>query len=174
MEIKIENLTLRKMVHADIELVRRYRNDNQNNKFLINKKYISREQQEKWFASIDWRKELYWLIEFDEEKRGLIYINNWNKITNSAETNIFIFNKIDSGSPNFIKSLYLITDYCFNQLKITTLFSKIHQDNLAALEVDLFLGFEKYAKRNKLFFLKCTKTSFLKNSARVNSLFFNT
>ncbi|MCO5233280.1 MAG: GNAT family N-acetyltransferase [Chitinophagales bacterium] len=172
MEVETNGLTLRRMNYHDIEMTRQHRNNSQVNKFLINKKYISRKQQELWFNSINWNKDYYWIIKFNEKENGLIYIKNWDENLNEAETNIFLFHEEDKGNPQIIRAIWLIAFLCFEIFKIKKLLSKTDSKNISAIEIDNFIGFHQYKSENNLIFSICNKDSFNKNKEKILNKFF--
>lgn len=173
MKIEINDLILRKLEITDIELVRKFRNEERISKHLISQSYISKSEQINWFKSIDWKISYYWMIIFDNKERGIIYINNYNKDKKSIETNIFIFQEEDKGDPEFIRSLWIISYICFNNLDFKILQSKIQVENLPAIEIDKFFGFKVVNENKELIFLECSKIDFTKNSKKIINLFFN-
>ena len=84
-EVKLTRLTL-----ADIELVRKWRNSSfVNSKMLLSKK-ITKEEQLNWFQKIDNAFNYYFIIEFEQEKVGLISAKNFNPDFGFGEGGIFI------------------------------------------------------------------------------------
>lgn len=172
MEISVGELTLRKLQYSDIELVRQSRNSEWTAQFLVQKDIITKEEQVNWFLSIDWDTEYYWIFEFDNERKGLIYISYWNKNEQSAQTNIFIFHQEDSGHPNFVRAMWVASYLCFNFLHIKTLLSIVHKDNHSATELDKFFGFKVEMTKGDFIHLSCNKNDFMNKSESVKSIFF--
>ena len=86
-------IVLRRLTAADIELVRRWRNDATVNQYMEYREYITAEMQKKWFHSINNDNNLFYVIEYKGEKIGLIstFAIDWNK--RQAECGIFVWAK---------------------------------------------------------------------------------
>src|ERR1041385_8348137 len=94
MIIKGFGISLHRLQHDDIELVRQKRNAPNVSSFMEYREEITPEMQEKWFQSINNEKNNYFLIEYNGEKIGLIYAAeiDWEKMI-TGNSGIFIWDE---------------------------------------------------------------------------------
>lgn len=93
MIIEQYGIRLKRLTHGDIELVRQWRNHPDIRKTMAYRKYITRDMQEKWFASIDNALNYYFLIEYKGRDIGVINTKNINLDEMYGEGGIFIWEK---------------------------------------------------------------------------------
>ena len=65
------NISFRRLTIDDIELVRNWRNSQQINQYMAFRDYITPEMQVAWFHSINNMNNLYFIIEYKNEKVGV-------------------------------------------------------------------------------------------------------
>ncbi|MCO5249483.1 MAG: GNAT family N-acetyltransferase [Chitinophagales bacterium] len=172
MKIINKDLTLRQLTIGDIELVRQRRNDRSLSKYFVTRDYITYQHQIEWFKDFDWENGYYWIIEFDGVSKGSFFVNKFDKTNRSLYTNVLIFDERDSGSPQFIRASWLITYLCFERLNIKFLTSKIHKENISAIQNDEYLGFKITGEEENYLLLRCNKESFDKRRVAFRNLFF--
>ncbi|MBC8321077.1 MAG: GNAT family N-acetyltransferase [Bacteroidetes bacterium] len=166
------NIVFRRLVHEDIELVRNWRNSSQVSQFMEYRDYITPEMQEKWFKSVNNNHNLYFVIEYKNEKIGLIngkYID-WEK--RSMETGIFIWDKkyLNTHIP-------LLAVLIFGELGIMTFgltaYAHILKTNHRAKRYNRLLGFRlcegQEDVENQLYVM--TKESYFKKAKFIRGAF---
>jgi hypothetical protein len=84
-------IMLKRITADDIELVRRWRNSDCVSKHMHFRGIISKEQQKRWFRSIDNINNFYYLIYYKEEPIGLYNDKNINWDERTSETGLFIW-----------------------------------------------------------------------------------
>jgi len=90
MKLKKYGITLSRLQLEDIELVRNWRNSKTVRDNMEFREYITPEMQKKWFHSINNINNLFFIIEYNNEKIGLLNDKNidWEKRT--SESGIFL------------------------------------------------------------------------------------
>ena len=72
-------VTLRRLSHDRIEMVRNWRNDPKISQYMLTQDYISPEMQEKWFQKVSQSEtEFYFIVEYQNKPIGLICIRGIN------------------------------------------------------------------------------------------------
>ena len=172
MEIKYGNLILRTLTENDLEKVRTARNHNWVNNFLMDRQHISKEMQVKWFKQIQWESQHYWIMSSKQNDIGIIYLSNWQIDTQSANSNLFLFEEHWSGHPDLIRAVWLITFLCFYGISCEKLTSTVNNGNTNALEIDKYIGFSLLDTHSDFLQSVCTRDSFYRNSQAILKLFF--
>ena len=93
MIIRKGNIVFRRLVHSDIELVRNHRNSHDVSQFMEYREHITSEMQESWYQSINNTSNLYFILEYNGEKIGLINGKEIDWENKAMETGIFIWDK---------------------------------------------------------------------------------
>jgi len=144
MSFKIERygVVLRRLVEADIELVRQWRNDAAINQYMEYREHITAEMQQKWFRSIDNDQNLFYVIIYKGEKIGLIstFAIDWNK--GAAECGIFIWAKAYWQGVVPVFAVLAMLDINFLVLGLESFFVKIHDNNFRAKVYNKALGYK--------------------------------
>lgn len=135
-------IVLVRLQHHDIEMVRQHRNSSAISQYMEFRKEISKEEQEKWFASIDNKFNNYFLINYKGDQIGLIYgadIDWGNKTTGNG--GIFIWNEkvLETQAP--LAASLLLTEISFLLGQERT-YIKVMRDNPRAISYNLNLGYE--------------------------------
>lgn len=127
--------------HEHIELVRTMRNADHVKRYMEFRDEITKEMQEKWFASVNNREHNYFIIEVKNEMIGLIYGSqiDWkNGVTGNG--GIFLWNENYIGSAvSMTASLVLLEINFLLGMKHT--FVKILKENERARQFNLSLGY---------------------------------
>ncbi len=152
----------------DIELVREHRNSHAINQYMEFRKEISKEEQGKWFASIDNKSNNYFLINHKGQQIGLIYGAdiNWEK-KETGNGGIFIWKEemLETHAP--LAASLLLTEISF-LLGMERTYIKVLRDNARAIAYNQNLGYEilpgqedvenqKYVLTKENYFLKASR-----------------
>lgn len=172
MIIKKGNIVFRRLVHEDIELVRNHRNSHDVSQFMEYREHITPEMQERWFKSINNNYNLFFVIEYRDQKIGLINGKDidWDK--KSMETGIFIWDKkyLNTHIP-------LLAVLIFGELGVHTFglkaYAHILKTNHRAKRYNKLLGFVlcdgQEDVNNQLYVM--TKDTYLKKSKFIRGAF---
>ena len=142
----LDSILIRQLREDDIELLRTWRNDTENTKFLRNVGYITKEMQSKWYRGyLDNEHDLVFAIEdVGELKRviGSLSLYNWDKEANTCEIGkIQIGDSAAHGRGIGRKSLVMAMKIAFQKLGITKILASVHPDNVQAYHNDMQVGF---------------------------------
>lgn len=167
------NIVFRRLIHDDIELVRKWRNSSQVSQFMEYRDYITPEMQEKWFQSVNNSNNLYFIIEYKSEKIGLINGKDidWDKKTMEVGVFIAIEKYLNTEIP-------LLAVLVFGELGVVTFeltaYAHILKTNDRAIRYNKFIGFElcdgQEGAENQLYLM--TKKSYMKKARLIRAAFF--
>ena len=121
-------------------MVRNWRNSDEVKRYALTQEYITKEQQEAWFASLASKEDEYFIIQIQEEKVGLIW---FNKRDEAIETGFYIYDASKQNSLTPYKIVTLFHAYLFNKKGFEKLTCKIMHDNPRAMRFNLSLGYKE-------------------------------
>lgn len=143
---KLDNITIRPLEEKDIELLRIWRNDQDNSKFLRNIGYITEEMQKQWYESyLKNESDIVFAIEETKELNrvvGSLSLYDINKDESTCE-----IGKIQIGDPAAHgkgigrKTLVMAMKVAFQKLGIEKIVASVHPDNIQAYKNDMKIGF---------------------------------
>ncbi len=125
-----------------LEAVREWRNSASVSKMMEYRDLITAEQQKTWFNTINWRKNLYWVIEVNNEPAGLSHLKKIDWHNQTAESGIFIGNPSFRGTPFPVFAVLTVMEFAFELLSLKKLKAKIFNGNEVALAFNKKLGYE--------------------------------
>jgi UDP-4-amino-4,6-dideoxy-N-acetyl-beta-L-altrosamine N-acetyltransferase len=175
MKWKRYGITLSRIKEEEIELVRHWRNDPKVSKYMIYRGHITPEQQIKWFHSINNNSNSYYIIEYKNEKIGLI--NNKNIVTKdkSSEAGIFIWNESYDFAP--LLASVLLCEIGFYIMKGGDSYAKVLKKNKRAIEYNKIIGYDviENKPRSRYLRIKLTKENFISRTEKLrNTIMINT
>lgn len=151
MELSGLGITLRRLRREDIELVRQHRNSPEIQKRMEFRDEITREQQEKWFASIDNDNNFYFLIDWHGEAVGMIYGSkmDWN-LRETGNGGIFIWEQsvLETNVP--MLAALLLSDFSFI-INLRRIHAYILSDNARAIAFNTGLGYQLQPGQESLY-----------------------
>jgi RimJ/RimL family protein N-acetyltransferase len=167
-------VTLVRLQHQDIELLRQHRNSNAISQFMALRTKISKQQQEKWFKGIDNKFNNYFLIHYDDKAIGLIYGAdiNWEK-KETGNGGVFIWEEgaFETHAP--LGASMLLTEVSF-LLGMERTYIKVLSTNLRAIAYNQNLGYQILSQQeeviNQKYFLD--KENYYRKAERFRRLFF--
>jgi len=168
MIIEKNNFRFIRLKKEDIELVRKHRSSSDIQQFMEFRDEITPEMQEEWFNTINNNSNLYFIIEFEGKKIGLINGKNidWDEMT--MEAGVFYWDKNVYNTP-----LPIIASLIFGELGVVAgglkTCAHILKDNERAIRFNKMMGFRicegQENVKNQLYSLN--KTDFLKKSGKL-------
>ncbi len=173
MIIKRYDIKFTSLKEEDIELVRKWRNDPIVYEFMEFRDHITSEMQKEWFEKIDNDTNMYFVIEYEGKKIGLINGKNMNWKERSMEGGIFIWD------PDYLNTQVPITcSMIMAELGVIIggikTYAHILKDNERAIRYNRMVGFELAEGQddveNQLYVM--TKESYLKNSHKLRRAFY--
>ena len=172
MRISKYGISLIRLIEADFELVRKWRNDDEIRKFMNFRDYITKEMQLKWFESINTSDNFYYVIQYEGEKIGLVNDKNidWNE--KIAEGGLFIWDKRYINSTIPMKISLLMLELAYTLLGWNKTIVKVRKDNPRALKYNESLGYivVEHNENSDYYKMELEKTRFFENFQKINRL----
>jgi len=167
------NLRFIKLKEEDIELVRRWRNSPTIAQFMEFREYITPEQQLAWFRSINNKYNLYFIIEYDFRKVGLINGKEIDWPANTMEVGVFFWEESLYSTP-----LPALASLVFSEVGVVygglTATAHILRDNHRAIRYNREMGFELCEGQDNVENQKyiLTRERYLAKGKRLRKAFF--
>jgi RimJ/RimL family protein N-acetyltransferase len=156
----------------EMELVRNWRNDPKISQYMFFKDYITPEMQLEWFYQINNDYNYYWIIEYNNDKIGLVNIKNIEKEKKCGEGGIFIYEDRYLNSDVSIRATFCHNDFLFEELKLDYIYGQIVPDNKRAVQFNKIQGaIIENSKDGKYLFATITKENYFKQRNRYARLF---
>lgn len=134
-------VTLRRLTHDKIEMLRQWRNDPKIQQYMFYRDYITPEMQERWFAKMDKKCNFYFIIEYEGKEVGCVNIKDINWETKTGEPGIFIYDDEYLNGDVSIRASFVLTDFVFITLGLVLLKGHILPDNKRAVRFNKALGY---------------------------------
>lgn len=166
--ISLGSMSLVRLNSNDLEKVRVWRNSEHVVKTMIYKKNISKEEQVKWFYSLNENSEYYYIINYKKFPVGLANIKNLTK--EYPEAGVFIGEKEFDGLGLAFAAVYLLNSFAFKKLNIEKLYATILNNNLAAIKFNKSLGYKVKEEGVETGFYELTKEDFFNNENKIFNL----
>jgi UDP-4-amino-4,6-dideoxy-N-acetyl-beta-L-altrosamine N-acetyltransferase len=165
-------IRLTRLTETDLELVRKWRNDEEIKKFMNFREYITLEMQQKWYESINNQDNFYYVIEYLGDKIGIVNDKNIDWKEKSAEGGLFIWDKRYINSVIPLKISMLMLELAYTLLGWNNTIVKVRKDNPRALKYNETLGYviceEESEEDNYL--LKLERSRFYEIFPKINRL----
>lgn len=133
-------VTLKRLTHDKIELVRNWRNNPKIQQTMFFQDYITPEMQEKWFSRINNENNYYFIVEYNNEEIGLINIKDIDYEKKTGETGVFIYEDRYLGTDISYRAHLVMFDYIFEHIRLENTYAHIRKDNNIAIRFSIFLG----------------------------------
>lgn len=141
MIIRKYGVELRRLLHGDIELVRKMRNRPDIMAKMHAQRFITPEMQEAWFRSIDNNRNYFFLIFFQGESVGLIQGKNVDFSARSCEGGVYLWSDRAFAHGVGAKASVCFTDAAFSLLNLDVICAKVRSDNHYAYRHNQTLGY---------------------------------
>ena len=154
-------VTLRRLTHDQIEMLRQWRNDPKIQKYMFFRQEITPQMQEQWFASLDPHTNFYFIIEYEGEAIGLINVKNVDYEKRNGESGVFIYEDKYLNTDIAYRAHLLMFDYIYEELKLDYTYSHMLGDNSRAVRFMEFLGGEVVEKHEETFYCELHAEKYL-------------
>lgn len=138
MTLSFNEVQLKRVEEADIEMLRQWRNDKKIAANMFYQEYITAEMQQRWFNSLT-DTDYYFIINYRKEAIGLINLKNEN---HHYFAGLFIYNEKYWGTPLPIYASLALLQFAFERLTLTEVLAKVREENLKAIAYNKSLGFK--------------------------------
>jgi RimJ/RimL family protein N-acetyltransferase len=143
------SIKLTRLQFNEIELVRQWRNQDFVVQNMYYKKEISKLEQEKWFETINNKYNYYFIINYNNQKIGVINAKNYNPDLGFGEGGIFIGEKeyLNSVIPTF--ATLCLLNVVFLEIKLTNISRiKVLNSNQKAIDYNKLVGYKLLPNSN--------------------------
>lgn len=169
--LKSRNISLHQLDQSMLEELRNWRNDEQVNRFMDFRESIGVEQQERWFESLNERENYFFIIRVNGIAVGLIHLDKFDKLLNTAESGLFLGKAEYRGTGVVLEASLLLLGFAFNKLELNAINAKISRENKSAILYNQLLGFKEKEQLNAPFSLwVLTREDFESNKSRLQAL----
>lgn len=148
MIIRKYGISLHRVQHGDIEMIRAARNRDDIRSRMFEQTLISPEQQEAWFRSINNMHNYYFLICSQDKPVGIIYAKNVDLENSEAEGGMFIWEQSLLGTAIPAKASIIFMEFAFSFF-VERAYIRIREDNPQAYRYNVAMGYEPAPEKGK-------------------------
>ncbi len=160
---------LRSLIETDMKLLFDWRNDKAIRQQMLNDKPLNWEKHKHWFEYLVHKtQEKHYIIEYKSRAIGSININCHSD--EEGEIGLYIGEDVYRGNIIAFSPSLLLTDFAFNQLQLTSLASKVRQDNHAAIKYNKQLGYQQYDSDSNFIDILLTACQYHEKAQQLKSL----
>ena len=135
-------VTLRRLTHDKIEMLRQWRNDPKIQQYMIYREYITPEMQEAWFQRINNDYNFYFIIEYEGREVGLINIKDVDYEKKTGEPGQFMYADDLLDSDVSMRASLCMMDFVWHTLELDSMYIHVVATNKRALDYNLLFGYE--------------------------------
>lgn len=151
MVITSYGVELRSINAKDIEQIRLWRNQDFVRENMQFKGLLTKDQQERWFHSLDLKSNYFFIFSRDNKDLGLVYIKDIDLELGIGEAGVFIGLQEYLNSTIPVQAILTMMDYAFYDLGLQYLKAKINELNRPALNLNKSLGYKFSRKMDHQF-----------------------
>lgn len=135
-------VTLRRLTHDKIEMLRQWRNDPKIRQYMFYREEITPEMQERWFANLDKTRNFYFIIVYHEKEVGCINIKDVDFEKKCGEPGIFIFDDEFINSDVAIRASFALGPFIWKELDLNYQYIHIVKSNVRAIKYNSMFGYK--------------------------------
>ncbi len=143
MQIFKYGIVLTSLTINELEVVRNWRNSDDVRPYMQYQKMISSRMQLEWFNSLNRISNLYFVIQKEGEKIGLINLKDINWKSRTAEAGIFVGNRNYINSMIPVLATVTLMEFAFDVLKLIGLKAKIGVTNNKVIQFNESIGYQE-------------------------------
>lgn len=147
---------LRSVIKSDIEMLRQWRNKDHIRSMMKSTSYITKEQQQVWFDSLEDATHVrHFLISYKEQAVGSAtltatsFVSGFTDDLENAreiETGLYIGHESYRNNILAFAPSLLTCDYCFDELQVEQLVATVNSGNKQALSYNEKLGYKEVSR----------------------------
>lgn len=147
---------LRSVIKSDIEMLRQWRNKDHIRSMMKSTSYITKEQQQVWFDSLEDATHVrHFLISYKEQAVGSAtltatsFVSGFTDDLENAreiETGLYIGHESYRNNILAFAPSLLACDYCFDELQVEQLVATVNSSNKQALSYNEKLGYKEVSR----------------------------
>lgn len=138
----VHTASLREIELDDIQLLRYWRNLDHVRSRMVQRNYIERDGQRKWFSNLDQVSVRYFIFSLQSRDVGCVNLTKLNFEDKSFEGGIFCGDTCFLTHWINIWACVKMYDYAFNELDLDVSYATILNDNKPALNLNKSLGYK--------------------------------
>lgn len=170
MRLQRYGVTLETLKPDHLEMVRLWRNQDFVRNNMQFQEELSREDQEKWYATLDMNQNLYWIIRAHAYPIGLIQIKDVDLQNSSGEAGIFVGEPSYLEMPQPMLAILFMMELAFFALELKKLRAKIRTGNQHAISFNQKLGYKLLPDQHEEFqYYEVSEGEFSLATARIRS-----
>lgn len=150
MIIRKYGIELHRLTHDDIELVRQMRNRDDIRLAMFDQHFISPEEQEAWFRSINNVNNYYFIVHHQGKKVGLASGKNVDWEKRESEGGLFIWEAALIGTPLPAIVSILMMELTFDWINLQQTLARVRPDHQKARQYHLSMGYAPTPNNDKL------------------------
>lgn len=170
MRISKYGIELTPLVSEELECVREWRNNPAVADNMFYQEEISPEMQADWFDSLD-DSNLYWMIEHDTKRVGVINVKNINWTARTGEAGIFIGEVSYRNSPVCMMAIAAMMDVFFEYFSFSELRATIKKGNENAMDFNQKLGYQVASETESAYELMTNAANYAHAISRFKPVF---
>lgn len=165
-------ISLVRLTHSRIEMVREWRNAPRIRNFMEYRETITPEMQEEWFARLNPESDFYFIIEYHQKPVGLIHTSGIDWTAQSGHSGLFIHRQELLGTHVPVLASLSMVDFFFHCCSLHTLHAKVMEENPVAIRYNAELGFKpsEPASGKRFRNYSLTKSDYISSTARLHIL----
>lgn len=173
MIIEQYGVVLRRLTLDDIELVREWRNHPSIQKTMNYQEHITKEQQIKWFHSINNKYNYYFLIIYNGASIGVINAKNVSEVDLTSEGGIFVWEDKEEfdlipvfASLASLNVIFQVIDFLEKSIV------QVRRDNPKAIYYNAMLGYKinEMKSTEQTCFMELTKEDYFEYTFKINKV----
>ncbi|MCC2636552.1 MAG: hypothetical protein K0Q68_271 [Moraxellaceae bacterium] len=157
MIIRKYGISLHRVQHGDIELIRAARNRDDIRSRMFEQTLISSEQQEAWFLSINNMQNYFFLIYCQDKPVGLIHAKDVDLVNGEAEGGMFIWEQSLLGTAIPAKASIIFMEFAFSFF-VERAYIRVREDNPQAYRYNVAMGYEPAPEKGKEYLVLTRQT----------------
>lgn len=135
-------VTLRRLTHDKIEMLRQWRNDPKIQQYMIFREYITPKMQEAWFQKINNDHNFYFIIEYEGREVGMTNIKDVDYDKKTGEQGIFLYDDTLWNSDVGMRASLCRDSFAWDVLQLDSMYCHVLSSNKRALQYNLLRGYE--------------------------------
>lgn len=135
-------VTLHRLTHDKIELLRQWRNDPKIQQYMIYRDQITPEMQEAWFQRVNNEHHFYFIIEYEGREVGMINIKDVDYEKKTGEPGMFLYDDTLWNSDVGMRASMCFGHFVWDTLALDSMYIHVLASNKRALQYNLLCGYE--------------------------------
>ena len=175
MQLRDYGVVLDRLTEKDLELVRLWRTSPEISQYMIYRDTITPEMQVAWFASLDPRRDFYFVIEYQGIRCGLADVKSVDWAEKSFASGIFMTQEY-WGTDVPLRVAFCVSDFAFSDLGLEVSYCKVLKTNTRAIRYNRSLGYQIIATNDaeaEMYEMRRDKSAYMSATSRLRKYLKN-